>query len=164
MANPVRPYPYSVGLLLWNSETTWCQIPATCSADTPVEAGDGPPVLPTGEWLVTSHRVAGRLKGNTLRWWTWDQMCGMQVDLVPGREVVCLDVEDAQSVYFRGPGIAPLGVAAVYSLHGAQALLDHPGLGPLRTTSHPGQTWSVPAQPPNPVGELEVPWPNLPVA
>lgn len=29
-------------------------------------------------------------------------------------------------------GIAPLAVTAVYHLHGARALVDHPGLAPLR--------------------------------
>jgi hypothetical protein len=131
--------PYSVGVVLWPEEKVWAELPARCSADAPVPAAAGgrgpalPPQPPVGTWLVTSKRIAGRINGNVLRWWTWDQIVGAQVDLTPGREMVHLDPGGAVPVVWTGPGVAPLAVAAVYHLHGAGAMVDHPGLAPLRS-------------------------------
>jgi hypothetical protein len=130
---PIRSY--KVGLVLWDGEQAWAEIPVKCSADTPVPIGDGRLALQTTPWLVTSERVAGRLQPNTLRWWTWDQVIGMQVDLRPGRERVCLDIDGSTPVYFESPGVAPLAVAAVYRLHGPMAVIEHPSLAPLRTVT-----------------------------
>jgi hypothetical protein len=109
----LRVRPYKVGLVLHMGEQPWVEVPVTCSADTPVAVGDGHPVLQAGPWLVTSQRVAGRLQPDILRWWTWDQVIGVQVDLTLGRERVCLDIDGTKPVYFDGPGVAPLAVAAV---------------------------------------------------
>jgi hypothetical protein len=78
-------------------------------------------------------RVAGRLRPDILRWWEWDQVIGVQVDLTPGREQVCLDIDGARPVCFDGLGVAPLAVAAVYLLYGPVAVIEHPGLAPLRS-------------------------------
>jgi hypothetical protein len=146
-------------------EQPWVEVPVTCSADTPVAVGDGHPVLQTGPWLVTSQRVAGRLQPDILRWWTWDQVIGVQVDLTLGRERVCLDIDGSKPVYFDGPGVAPLAVAAVYRLHGPLAVIEHPGLAPLRAVassapsgSRDGDTESVVA-----VADLETPKPQVPL-
>jgi hypothetical protein len=125
--------PYTVGLVMWEGERVWIEVPATCSADTPVHVDDGRAVLQTGPWLVTNQRVAGRLHPDILRWWTWDQVIGVQVDLTHGRERVCLDIDGAKPVYLAGPGVGPLAVAAVYRLHGQLAVIEHPGLASLRT-------------------------------
>lgn len=124
--------PYTVGLVLHDGEQPWVEVPVTCSADTPAPDGDGRSLLQTGPWLVTSLRVAGRLHPDILRWWTWEQVIGVQVDLTHGRERVCLDIDGAKPVSFAGPGVAPLAVAAVYRLHGPLAVIEHPGLAPLR--------------------------------
>lgn len=134
---------YTVGLVLRDDEQPWVEVPATCSADTPVLMGNGQSVLRTGPWLVTSQRLAGRLQPDILRWWAWDQVIGVQVDLTLGRERICLDIDESKPVYFDGPGIAPLAVAAVYKLHGPKAVIDHPGLAPLRAitaSAHVGRT------------------------
>jgi hypothetical protein len=125
--------PYTVGLVLWEGERVWVEVPATCSADTPVWDDDGRPVLQTGPWLVTDQRLAGRLHPDILRWWTWDQVIGVQVDLTHGRERVGLDIDGSKPIYLAGPGVGPLAVAAVYRLHGPLAVIEHPGLAPLRT-------------------------------
>jgi hypothetical protein len=125
--------PYTVGLVLWEGERVWVEVPVTCSADTPVQVGDGRSVLQIGPWLVTDQRFAGRLHPDILRWWTWDQVIGVQVDLTHGCERVCLDIDGAKPVYLAGPGVGPLAVAAVYRLHGTLAVIEHPGLAPLRT-------------------------------
>jgi len=52
--------------------------------------------------------------------------------LTPGREAVALDFEAQTPLVWTGPGVAPLAVAAVYRLHGARAILEHPGLVSLR--------------------------------
>jgi hypothetical protein len=120
-------------------------------------------MLQTGPWLVTSNRVAGRLQPDILRWWEWDQVIGVQVDLTLGRERVCLDIDGSKPVYFDGPGVAPLAVAAVYRLHGPLAVIEHPALAVLRAFAASGRmgrrdrgTDSV-----VPVAELETPKPPV---
>jgi hypothetical protein len=149
--------PYTVGLVLWDGERVWIEVPATCSADTPVQVDDGRSVLQTGPWLVTDQRVAGRLHPDILRWWTWDQVIGVQVDLTHGRERVCLDIDRAKPVYLAGPGVGPLAMAAVYRLHGPLAVIEHPGLAPLRTGT------AATAGPRGAAAELEQPKLHVPV-
>jgi hypothetical protein len=132
---PVPVRPYTVGLVLWEGEQPWVEVPVTCSADIAVPVGSGRSVFRIGPWLITSQRVAGRLQPDILRWWTWDQLIGVQVNLTPGRERVCLDLDESKPVYFDGPGVAPLAVAAVYRLHGPMAVIEHPGLAPLRAVA-----------------------------
>lgn len=52
--------------------------------------------------------------------------------------------DDKQTVYFYGPGVAPMAVALVFKIHGVVALLQHPGLAPLM----------VPRTPPKPMPAL----------
>jgi hypothetical protein len=153
---------YTVGLVLQEGEQPWVEVPVTCSADAPLRVGDGRSLLQTGPWLVTSLRVAGRLHPDILRWWTWDQVIGVQVNLTHGRERVCIDIAGAEPVYFTGPGVAPLAVAAIYRLHGPLAVIEHPGLAPLRSSEMSG-----PGERPQkeavlvPSAELEKPKPHV---
>lgn len=163
--HPVRVRPYTVGLVLWEREQPWVEVPVTCSADTPIPVAQGSSVLQTGWWLVTSHRVAGRLQPDILRWWTWDQMIGVKVDLIPGRERICLDIDESKPVYFDGPGVAPLAVAAVYRLHGPMAVIEHPGLAPLRTVAASDTIGSKGGETDGgmPLAELQPPKPQVPL-
>lgn len=135
---PVQPY--NVGVVLEDGEKPWVQVPARCSYDTPLPArpgpakrGDPPPQPPISQWLVTNHRVAGRIDTNHLRWWRWEELVGCQLDLTGGSEYVQADLNGDLPIIWTGPGVAPLAVAAVYHLHGPKALLDHPGLTVLRS-------------------------------
>lgn len=151
VALPVQPY--TVGLVLWQGEQPWAEVAARCSADTTAMSGQGQHTWtcpPLTEWLVSSYRVAGRFANGVIRWWTWEEVVGEQLDLTPGHEVVQLDIDGQQPVWWTGAGLAPLAVAAVYRLHGSAALVDHPGLGPLRTTA-------MTQQPPPRRGELRGP-------
>lgn len=140
--HPVRVRPYTVGLVLWESrnEQLWGQVPARCSEDIPLAGASCPPGRRDAasqpritDWLITSHRIAGRLHPDALRWWKWASVVGVQTDLTPGGEYVQLDLPlPSEPVRWYGPGVAPLAVAAVFQLHGAGALLDHPGLAALR--------------------------------
>lgn len=135
---PVRPC--DVGLVLWDNETVWAELPARCSADTPLplehvpaRQRDRSPQPRITDWLITNFRVAGRLYPDILRWWQWSQVVGMKANLASGQEYVQLDLPlSSDPVRWWGAGVAPLAVAAVYCLHGTDALLDHPGLLPLR--------------------------------
>jgi hypothetical protein len=132
----VGPTPYSVGLVLEPGEQVWAQVPARCSADAPAKPGDEKGPRRETDWLITNQRIAGRFYEETLRWYTWAGCVGCQVDLTPGREFVGLDFPGLPGpVQWRGPGVAPLAVAAVVQLHAA---LEHPGLGVLRQ----GRTWT----------------------
>lgn len=131
--------PYDIGVVLDPGEKPWVQIPARCSLDRslPVPAGsDGHPQPAITPWLVTNQRLVGRFASGDLRGWRWNWAIGCLVDLTPGREYVHLDIykdKTTAKIDWTGPGVAPLAVAAIYHLHGLQALLDHPGLAPLRT-------------------------------
>jgi hypothetical protein len=46
---------------------------------------------------------------------------------------VTLDIDGEPTLTWYGPGVAPLAVAAVFLLYGAAAMIDHPGLAPLRS-------------------------------
>jgi hypothetical protein len=137
---PVQPY--SIGLVLWKDEKVWAQVPARCSADTPLAVRPGPPRRGNpapqpriSDWLVTNHRVAGRLYPDALTWWTWSSVVGVKVDLTPGAEYVQIDLASHGSIAWTGAGVAPLAVAAVFHLHGAVALIEHPGLTVLRAST-----------------------------
>ena len=129
--------PYTVGVILRDGEVPWAEFPARCTADqvvvpTTPRKGDPPPLAPVATWLATDRRVAGRINGSVLRWWEWGALIGCQADLSPGRERVQLDPNGVPPVIWWGPGVAPLAVAAVYHLHGAEAVVEHPGLAVLR--------------------------------
>lgn len=129
--------PYNVGVVLDPGEKAWVQVPARCWLDTPpVPAGASrPPPPPFTEWLVTNTRIVGRYSNGELHGWRWEWIDGLLTDLTPGQEYVHLDSREQDGVIridWTGPGVVPLAVAAVYHLYGARALLDHPGLAPIR--------------------------------
>jgi hypothetical protein len=140
-AIPIRPY--DVGVVLWEHERVWAQIPARCSADTLMAFRAGPPgrrePLPRPQianWLITNQRITGRLYPDTLIWWEWAAVVGMKIELAPDNEYVLLDVAQSRvPVVWTGPGVAPLAVAAIYHLYGPAALIDHPGLSALRRST-----------------------------
>lgn len=146
---PIRPY--TVGVVLWESrhEQVWGQLPARCSEDTPVAVRGGHPRRSAGpprpritDWLITSHRIAGRLYSDTLGWWEWTTVVGVQVDLAADGEYVRLDPPlPGRPVRWYGPGVVPLAIAAVYHLHGPAAVLDHPPQPDAPTRSPPSNAF-----------------------
>jgi hypothetical protein len=156
--------PYTVGVVLWTSrnEHVWGQVPARCSEDTPLTVrrgqprrGDPPPQPRITDWLVTSQRIVGRLYPDTLCWWEWSTIVGVQVDLTAGAEYVQLDPPlPNRPVRWYGPGVAPLAVAAIFHLHGSTAVVEHPGLAAIRQqpAARAVQT---------PIAELEPPVPAV---
>jgi hypothetical protein len=84
--------------------------------------------------LVTSHRLVTRVAGDSGRlisnWWA--QIAGVQIDL--DRETVTMDdrLSEWRGAYI-GPAAPVITVAAVERVYGAVTLLDHPGLGQLRS-------------------------------
>jgi len=125
--------PYGIGVVLDSGEKAWAEVPVRFNLDQP-------PLIKPGEhaqssvrpWLVTSARVVGRLTDDRLHGYRWEMAVGARVDLTPGREVVSLDVETEPTLIWTGAAVAPLAVAAVFHLYGALAMIDHPGLAPLR--------------------------------
>jgi hypothetical protein len=98
-----------------------------------VAASGSAPLEPAiRSWLVTSGRVAGRLGDGRLHGYRWENAFGGRVDPTPGREGVVLDLEGQPTLVWYGAGAAPMGVAAVFHLYGHVAMIDHPGLAPLR--------------------------------
>jgi hypothetical protein len=131
---PIAVNPYRVGVVLDLDEHAWAECPLRFlqeSSPAPARTfGAGwPPFRP---WLVTSRRIVARLGDGRLYGYRWEHALGCRVDLTPARETVALDLCNGTPLVWTGPGIAPLAVAAVHHLHGSEALLDHPGLAPLR--------------------------------
>jgi len=83
------------------------------------------------EWLLTSHRLAGRLPGTSelISIW-WSTVAGLGIDLRRGH--LLLQTATGWRASFEGPGVAPMAVAAVVGCHGPAALRDHPSLGSLQ--------------------------------
>ena len=129
--------PFRVGVVLDEGERVWVETPVCFfagRATTAVQAATAPPLrLPQPRpWLVTNHRIVARLEDDRLHGWRWEHMVGCRADLTPGREIVALDLDCQAPLVWAGPGVAPLAVAAVYHLHGPLAMIEHPGLAPLR--------------------------------
>jgi len=134
----IEAHPYTLGLALERGETVWAETWVRCSLDRPAWQVD-PSRLPLSAWLVTNHRIVGRLTTGQLVGWTWQDILGCRADLTPGKEWAQIDPKDRPPVVWYGPGVAPLAVALVAQVHGIVALLEHPGLAPLRVTAKPGK-------------------------
>ena len=126
--------PYNVGLVLDPGEQVWAEAPARFNLDWPTSPGAAvrPDDLAFRPWLVTSDRLVGRLSDDRLRGYRWERAVGSRIDLTPGQECVCLDVEGEPSLIWSGPGVAPIAVAAAFRLFGPVGVVEHPGLAVLR--------------------------------
>jgi hypothetical protein len=89
-------------------------------------------------WLVTNQRLASRYADGELISIYWVDPGGCQIDL--DAEYVILDSHKRTRYCLTGPAAPVIAVAAVSSLHGAHALIDHPGLGPLRARPNSSRT------------------------
>ena len=128
--------PFQLGLALGPGETLWAETWARCSMDRHPWAALDPSRLALSCWAITNRRLVGRLSSGLHTGWTWDQVGAYQADLTRGREYASV-VVDGRPTLFYGPGVAPLAVALVWQLHGAVALLEHPGLAALRVQAKP---------------------------
>jgi hypothetical protein len=132
-SRPQPVTPYEVGVVLDSDERALVEIPARFRNEAPPVNGTPvtwhPPIRP---WLITNHRIVGRLGDDRLYGWRWQEFTGCRVDLQPAREFVAIDAPDGIPLCWVGPAVAPLAVAAIFRLYGPAALLDHPGLARLR--------------------------------
>jgi hypothetical protein len=126
---PTPATPYRVGVVLDPGELVWAECPMQFLQEGPPVNGQAPPIRP---WLVTSTRIVGRLGDGCLYGWHWTQVRGCRADLTSPPEFVALDLADGSRLCWAGPGVGPLAVACVYRLHGLRALVNHPGLEPIR--------------------------------
>ncbi len=139
---PAGLAPYRAGVVLDRGEVIWADTPIRFDAEPPpawvfVNARPSePPAPPLRSWLITNARVVARLGDDQLHGYRWEYMTGCRVGLEPGHEFVALDLDRKAPLVWRGPGIAPLAIAAVFHLYGPDALVHHPGLAPLRALSN----------------------------
>jgi hypothetical protein len=131
---PTAATPYRIGVVLDPGEQVWTECRVRFLQE--ILHSDRPTVPPARLWLVTSDRIVGRLGDDRLYGWRWEHIRGCRVDLTASLEHVTLDPDNSSRLDWTGPGSAPLAVAAVYRLHGRQALLDHPGLSTIRLHDH----------------------------
>ena len=119
--------PMTAGVVLQAGETVYRQLPIWIR------------VLDDGRWaeashadvLVTDLRLLCRFASGNLSSLWWSGVVGLNVDLAA--EHIVLDYGDGQPVRLAGQRSAPIAVAAIASVYGAQALVGHPALAPLRT-------------------------------
>jgi len=137
--------PYGVGVVLDSGERVWAEVPVRFNLDWPplIKPGElaQPSVRP---WLVTSARIVGRLTDDRLHGYRWERAVGARVALTPRREVVSLDIDNEPTLIWTGPAVAPLAVAAVFHLYGVLAMIDHPGLAPLRVVIYASEATPEP--------------------
>ena len=81
--------------------------------------------------LVTDLRLLCRFASGRLTSLWWNGIVGLHVDLAA--EHIVLDYGDGQPVALSGAQAAPVSVAVIASVYGAQGLVGHPALAPLRT-------------------------------
>lgn len=136
--NAVGVTAYGIGVVLDADEIVWREsVPGDWFARATIEWPNGHteqqwqrhPVRP---WMVTNHRVISRQPDGSLCQVQWAAVTGCRVDLAT--EVVVFDATDGWQGGIGGPGVAVIAVAAVASVYGPQALIDHPGIAPLRST------------------------------
>lgn len=81
--------------------------------------------------VVTDLRLLCRFVSGRLTSLWWSGVVGLNVDLAA--EHIVLDFGDGQPVCLSGAQVAQVSVMAVASTYGAQAMVGHPALAPLRT-------------------------------
>ena len=119
--------PMAAGVVLKPGETVYRQLPIWIR------------VHQNGRWadassanvLVTDLRLLCRFATGRLSSLWWSGVVGLNVDLAA--EHIVLDYLDGQPVGLSGAQVAPASVAAIASIYGAQGLVGHPALAPLRT-------------------------------
>jgi hypothetical protein len=129
--------PYGVGVVLDAGEKVWAEVPVRFNLDWTPPAKPSEPAQPAvRSWLVTSARVVGRLADDRLHGYRWEKTVGVRADLTPEREFVSLDIDsEPTTLTWTGPAVAPMAVAAVFHLYGPLAMIQHPGLAPLRVVT-----------------------------
>ena len=118
---------YHIGAVLDDGEIVWgrgaSQFRSSAKDEPWLERG-------YAQWAITSHRLIGRRADGGLEHIPWSAIVGVRVDLPA--EWVALDAGNGWRAVLTGPAIAPIAVAAVAACHGTLAMIDHPGLEPLR--------------------------------
>ena len=123
----VRFDPMRAGVVLKPGETVYRQLPIWIRVQEDGKWADAS----FADVLVTDVRVLCRFASGHLTSLWWNGVVGLHVDLVA--EQMVLDFGDGQPVSFSGPRATQVSVAAIASIYGAQALVGHPALAPLRT-------------------------------
>ena len=115
------------GVVLQPGETVYRQLPIWIRVQEEGRWADAS----SADILVTDLRLLCRFATGQLSSLWWRGVVGLHVDLAA--EHVVLDYGDGQPVGLAGQRSAPIAVAAIASVYGAQALVGHPALAPLRT-------------------------------
>ena len=123
--------PMRAGVVLRPGETVYRQVPLWVR------------VQQDGRWaeasyadvIVSDTRLFCRFAAGRLASLWWKGVAGLHVDLAA--EYMVLDYGDGQPVGISGAQFAPVPVAAIASIYGVQALVDHPALASLRFDARP---------------------------
>jgi hypothetical protein len=115
------------GVVLQPGETVFRQLPIWIR----VQQDGRWAVASFADVVVTDQRLLCTFSSGRLASLWWRGVVGLHVDLAA--EQVVLDYGDGEPVCISGAQVAQFSVAAIASTYGAQALVGHPALAPLRT-------------------------------
>jgi hypothetical protein len=118
--------PMRAGVVLQSGETVYRQVRIWVRVQQDGRWADAS----VADVLVTDIRLLCRFGSGRLTSLWWRGVVGLHVDLAV--EHIVLDYGDGQPVGLLGAQVAPVSVAAIASIYGAQALVSHPALAPLR--------------------------------
>ena len=118
--------PMTAGVVLQPGETVYRQLPIWIRVREEGRWADAS----SADVLVTDLRLICRFASGRLTSLWWSGVVGLSVDL--SAEHIVLDFGDNQPVSLSGAQVAPVSVATIASIYGAQAMLTHPALSSLR--------------------------------
>jgi hypothetical protein len=124
--------PMRAGLVLQPREAAYRQLPIWIRVQDDGRWADAS----FADVLVTDLRLLCRFASGRLSSLWWSGVVGVYVDLAV--EHIVLDYGDGQPVCLAGAQSAPVAVAAIASIYGVHALLDHPALASLRAEASAG--------------------------
>jgi len=127
---PSTPFdPMAAGVVLQPGETVYRQVSLWIRVQQDGTWADAS----FADVIVTDLRLLSRFESRRLTSLWWSGIVGLHVDLAA--EHMVLDYGDGQPVNLSGQRLALVAVGAIASVYGAQALVGHPALAPLRTGS-----------------------------
>lgn len=126
---PARFDPMVAGVVLQPGETAYRQVPIWIRVLHDGRRADAS----LADLLVTDMRLLCRVASGSLVSLWWSGIVGLRVDLAA--EHIVLNFGDGQPVSPSGAHASQVSTAAIDSIYGAQALVGHPALAPLRARS-----------------------------
>jgi hypothetical protein len=127
---PSLPFaPMRAGVVLQPDEIAYRYVPATFHQLNGHGAHQWTGPIPVAALLTDGRALMRWPDGSLISLW-WATTCGLETNL--NTETLILDYGTGQPICLSGPTTPVLAVVAIAAIYGAEALLNHPALAPLR--------------------------------